>query len=224
MEEKYYKAYDERYKTIHNTLNKQWAGDQPSYVLKAWLTKLKANSNSSILEIGCGEGQNALYLLDNNFNVYASDVSPQAIKWCKSKTDKKDNFFVLDILDNNHKTCYDFIYSISTLHMLVPDEDRRQFFNFIYNHLNSGGKAIVTVMGDGENERLDCDITKAYELSERKTEQGEKVMVTSTTCKIVNWQRLFDEIGSTELKVIDHFLSTEIYGFNVSMVVILQKN
>ena len=221
--EKYYKAYDERYKTIHTTLNKEWAGSTPSYILKDLLTLIGATTTSSILEIGCGEGQNAMYLLSEGFNVLASDVSSSAISWCKSKTDRKDNFFVLDILDNEHTTCYDFIYSISTLHMLVPDSDREQFFKFIYSHLNSGGKAIVTVMGDGEFEKTDCDITKAFELSERTTEEGEKVMVASTTCKIVSWGTLFKEIAASNLKVTHHFITEEISGFNKSMVVIVQK-
>ena len=36
--EKYYKAYENRYKTVHEETGQAWAGDQPSYILKDLLT------------------------------------------------------------------------------------------------------------------------------------------------------------------------------------------
>ena len=59
--------------------------------------------------------------------------------------------------DNNNCEKYDYIYSISTVHMLVPDEDRKAFFDFIYSHLNDNGFAIITSMGDGLTERNNSD-------------------------------------------------------------------
>lgn len=223
----YYKAYEDRYKKVHKTTGLAWAGDEPSIILKDLFEKYSINTSSNILEIGCGEGQNAIFLLNENYNIVASDVSPAAIKWCKTKANQagilKNRFFVLDIVKNKHKRTYDCIYSISTLHMLVLDSDRKAFFDFIYNHLNTNGIAIVTSMGDGEFEKNTSDITKAFELNEREF-NNQIINVASTTCRIVNWENILAEVKNSNLQIVDKFVSTKISGFNVSMVLILKKN
>ena len=226
MDQKYYKAYEQRYKTVHSQTGMAWAGETPSKVLEEILKKYSINTNSAILEIGCGEGQNALFLQKQGYNIKASDVSNEAIKWCKQNAIKNNipetNYFVLDVLDNNFQDSFDCIITVSTLHMLVLEEDRKGFLDFIYNHLNKNGIAIITVMGDGQKERNDCDITKAFDLSEREF-NNQKINVTSTSCKIVNWQTLFKEFNNSNLKVIENYISEEISGFNVSMVSIVSK-
>ena len=172
MDQKYYKAYEQRYKTVHSQTGMAWAGETPSKVLEEILKKYSINTNSAILEIGCGEGQNALFLQKQGYNIKASDVSNEAINWCKQNAIKNNipetNYFVLDVLDNNFQDSFDCIITVSTLPMLVLEEDRKGFLDFIYNHLNKNGIAIITVMGDGQKERNDCDITKAFDLSERE--------------------------------------------------------
>ena len=163
---KYYEAYDDRYKKIHEETSLAWAGERPSPTLEKLLKKYGADENSSILEIGCGEGQNALNLINLGYNIEASDVSPEAIKWCKERArvnniDEK-HFFVMDILKNSLDKKYDFIYSVAVLHMLVEDEDRIGFFNFIRSHLKENGRAFVIVMGDGKETRK-TDASKAFE-------------------------------------------------------------
>lgn len=224
---KYYEAYEKRYEKYHSQEGKAWAGDRPSYILDDLLKKyLKDKQNAQVLEIGCGEGQNAIFLMQKGYNVEASDVSSSAIKWCKKAAIAEnldaDKFFVLDVLQNNFSKKYDLIYSISTLHMLVLDEDRKKFFDFIWSHLNEGGIAIVSVMGDGENERNNTDIAKSFDEVERCA-NGQMVKVAQTSCRIVNWQTLFKEIANSKLSVIDNQITGEISGFASSMLVVLKK-
>ena len=226
MEREYYKAYDERYETVHSQTGLAWAGDKPSEILKDLLARWGATEKSSILEIGCGEGQNALYLNHNGYNIVATDVSQAAIRWCRQKAQElgvtNGEFFLLDAVKDKLNEKFDYIYSVSTLHMLVLDSDRKAFLDFIYSHLNDNGIAIITVMGDGEMEKKDCDISKAYDLSPREF-AGDTINVASTSCKIVNWQDLFAELSSSRLAVNEHFVSGQISGFNVSMVVVVSK-
>lgn len=227
MSNNYYKAYDERYKTVHSQTGLAWAGDKPTTLLKDVFIKYNLDKDSKILEIGCGEGQNAIYLQQNGFNVLASDVSQEAINWCKQKASEQNlpqqNYFVLDILDNDLEDKFDFIYSVSTLHMLVLDEHRKQFFDFIHSHLNDNGKALITVMGDGEFERNTSDITKAFDLEKRDFANGQTIEVAGTTCRIVNWDTLTQEVNNSNLKVIESFVSEQISGFNQSMVIVVSK-
>ena len=225
MDKKYYEAYDDRYKQVHQSHNKPWAGYRPSPTIEKLLKKYGANSSSSILEIGCGEGQNAIYLLQKNYNLEASDVSPEAIRWCKEQARiagvEEDRFFVMDILNNHLDKKYDFIFSVAVLHMLVDDKDRREFFNFVRNHLKDTGKAFIVVMGDGKMTRK-TDSTKAFELSDRPF--GDKtIQVATTSCRMVTWEQYLQEFEDANLKVLDHYLDKTISGFAISMVAVVEK-
>lgn len=223
----YYKAYDDRYKQYHALTSASWAEDKPSEVLIDILNDCGANLDADILEIGCGEGQNALFLMKNGYRVTATDVSAEAIDWCKTQAQKRgldaSKFFVLDILNTAYDKKFDVVLSVSTLHMLVLDRDRKGFWDFVYKHLNEAGVAIVTVMGDGEYVQNNTDITKAFDLVTRKDKFGKEVKVASTSCRIVNWKMLFDEIDASNMKVERNFLSEEIEGFSTSMVVVVTK-
>ena len=222
----YYVAYDERYKKIHTEEKVSWADENPSKIILDLLLKYGANNSSKILEIGCGEGQNAIYLMKNGLNITATDVSPEAINWCKNRARESkvdiNNFFVLDALDNNLALKYDYIYAISTLHMLVKDEDRHNFLTFISSHLKDNGKAIISIMGDGIQEKNNSDINKSINLSERKF-NGKFVQVATTSCRIVNWENFQQELINGKLSIIEKFNTAEISGFNNSMVVVCEK-
>lgn len=224
--QEYYKAYDKRYQIVHKETGNAWAGEKPSKELKSILEKYGANENSRILEIGCGEGQNALFLQEQGFSPLATDVSQEAIKWCKQKAKERnlneESFCVLDILDNDLKDKFDFVLSISTLHMLVLEKDRKAFFDFICSHLEKDGYAIITSMGDGKTEQNKSVLSEAFDLDIRPCGDG-TIMVPKTSCRIVNWQTLLKEISLSSLEVVDHYISTTISGFNSSMLVILKK-
>ncbi len=223
---KYYEAYDERYKKVHSEKGLPWAGEAHSPTIEKLLQKYGANKKSSILEIGCGEGQNAIYLLSKGYNVIASDVSPEAIKWCKEKALAKgineEPFFVMDILSNKLTKKFDFIYSVAVLHMLVEDKDRQKFLKFIFEHLKLDGKAFIVVMGDGVITRK-TDKTKAFELAERQF-GNETIQVATTSCRMVTKDEFVKEIESANLKILNLGLDFTIAGFDVSMVAEVERN
>ena len=223
---KYYEAYDDRYKKVHSEKGLAWAGKEHSPTIEKLLQKYEATKDSSILEIGCGEGQNAIYLLSKGYNVIASDVSPEAIRWCKEKAlsiglnDK--SFFVMDILSNKLTEKFDFIYSVAVLHMLVEDKDRQKFLKFIFNHLKPEGKAFIVVMGDGIMTRK-TNTTRAFELTDR-TFGNETIRVATTSCRIVTKDEFTEEIEAANLKILNLGLDYTIAGFEVSMVAEVEKN
>jgi hypothetical protein len=94
--------------------------------------------------------------------------------------------------------------------------------DFIHDHLKDDGMAIITIKGDGEMEKRDCDISKAYDLSARDFD-GRTIEVASTSCRIVNWKDFFEELNYSYLAVKEHFVTGQISGFNVSMVVVVSK-
>lgn len=225
MEKEYYKAYEKRYKQLHEN-NLSWETDVKTNIIEDTIIKYNIDKAASILEIGCGEGRDTKYLLGKNYNVLATDVSKEAINYCK-KIDKEhsNNYEVLDVLDyDDFSKKFDFIYSVACLHMLVLDEDRNKYFEFINNHLNDNGYALVLTMGDGKTERS-SDITKAWEDVERiHQESGIKMNVATTSCRIVNFETLTKEVELQNLKIIEQGITSIIPNFSEIMYAVIKKN
>ena len=79
----YYEAYNQRYMIIHEK-GYSWSSDTPTPIVSDVIQKHSISKNASILEIGCGEGRDAFRLLDEGYNVMASDISSEAINYCRS--------------------------------------------------------------------------------------------------------------------------------------------
>ena len=77
---RYYEAYDERYKQVHQK-SLQWFSSLPSKIVEETITEYGISKISKILEIGCGEGRDAIYLMKNGYDLLATDVSPTAINY-----------------------------------------------------------------------------------------------------------------------------------------------
>ena len=162
----YYEAYDDRYRQVH-ALSLDWLGTDPSPVVMDVLNRYAISRSDKLLEIGCGEGRDAHFLLRNGFDVLATDVSAEAICYCRSKAlGNEERFRVLDCVTERTDERYDFIYAVAVLHMLVQDRHRDAFYAFIRDALKLQGIALVCSMGDGTVTRS-SDITKAFELQER---------------------------------------------------------
>lgn len=222
--EKYYKAYDKRYKQVHDK-NLSWASNNNTKIVYECINKYTINKDNLILEIGCREGRDARYLLNKGYNVLATDVSKEAINYCK-ENDKKNlnNYKVLDVLDcKDFKKSFDFIYSVACIHMLTSDEDRNNYYKFINVHLNDNGIALILSMGDGVTESV-SDASIAWEDTIRVHEETqEKMNIASTSCRIVSFDTLFKEIKANNFNIIEHGITEIIPDFPEIMYVVIKK-
>lgn len=220
----YYKAYDERYKEVHKK-NLLWEYDDPTKEISDIINKYNISKKDKILDLGCGEGRDTIYLLNKGYNVLGVDYSKEAIKKCNELTNNKycNNFKQFDLIQDKTSEKFKFIYSMSVIHMFVLEEHRNKFFKFIYDHLEDDGIAFITSMGNGKEESK-SDITKAFDKVEKTVQKSNvKVKVANTSCMKVSWNKLLEEIDNNDLMVVDKFLSEEIPGFNISMCAIVKK-
>lgn len=213
---RYYQAYNERLKKIHG-MGELWFSTDPTPELLAWLREYKVPEDEQILEIGCGEGRDAIHLAELGYAISACDISEQAIVKCKELSEKKGvevDWLIADALKLEKvlkKRRYKWVYSIGTLHILVYDEDRQQFLARLYSVLQPGGRALLVNMGNGEEERK-TDPNIAFEEVERNLlcDERKKVKVSATSCRVVSWERHrreLQEAGFTierELNTINH--------------------
>ena len=138
---KYYEAYDERYKTAHRK-GVSWSSDKNTPIVLEVIDRY-LNKDTAMLEIGCGEGRDARAVLEKDYDLLATDISSEAIDYCRRiMPEYSDRFMILDGINGYHPYKYDFIYSVAVIHMLVEDEDRKAFYRFIHNHLTDTGLAL----------------------------------------------------------------------------------
>lgn len=201
-ERKYYDAYNDRYQQVHG-LNLRWFAEKPSPIVAETMQKYSISREHRLLEIGCGEGRDARPLLEQGYDLLATDVSAEAISYCKNAMpDHAEHFRVLDCVAGTLEESFDFIYAVAVVHMLVPDVDRNAFYTFIREHLNPGGIALICTMGDGSQERQ-SDIRTAFDLQDRIHEPtGKSVRIACTSCRMVSTQTFGKELERNGLKAV----------------------
>ena len=224
MKEEYYKAYDKRYKQIHD-LNLLWEKRETTKEVMDIINKYNINKNDKILDLGCGEGRDSIYLLDNGYNVLAVDYSINVINKCNELTNNKyiNNFKQFDLIKDKLNNKYKFIYSIAVLHMFVEDSHRNSFYKCIYNHLEENGIALIICMGDGIKE-YKSNIEEAFNDTKRiNTNNDAVVNVASTSCCIKNLNHIKEEIKNNNLNIIDISIIDDLPNFDKCICVVVSK-
>lgn len=218
---KYYEAYDDRYRQVHGE-KLQWFDDASSPIVLQTMQKYGVSTQSAVLELGCGEGRDAFALLEAGYDLLATDISNEAVRWCRSRRpEHAEHFRVLDCVSGTLERHYDFIYAVAVLHMLVPDGDRNAFYAFLRTHLAENGLALVCTMGDGETE-CQSDIQTAFSLQARTHEQsGRQLQIAGTSCRMVSFSTLEREIRQAGLCVRERGITTTVPGFSEMMYVVL---
>lgn len=225
MNKEYYKAYEERYKDTYKN-NMLWETRKITKDVMTTIKKYNITKEDKILEVGCGEGRDSIYLLDNNYhNLLGVDYSKTVINKCNELTNNKyiNNFRQLDIIKDKLNNKYKFIYSVAVIHMFVVEEHRNKFYKFIYNHLDDNGIALIISMGDGIN-TYKSDINKAFNKVVRENINTKKqIIVVNTSCNIVDLETIKKEIKRNNLKIIKSYISTNVPNFDKCICVIISK-
>lgn len=108
---------------------------------------LKYKKGDDVLDLGCGEGRNALYLVKNGFNVTGVDISKTGIKKFLHLADKmnvKVKGIVSDISTFKFNKKFDIILSIAILHFLNRDNIIK-IIKKIKQHTKIEGLNVITV-------------------------------------------------------------------------------
>ena len=134
--------YDGRY----NTEEYYW-GLTPNSICYDVMKLLPPVQSYRVLDIGCGEGKDAVFFAKCGYDVTAFDNSEQGIEKAKklarqNKTDVR--FFKANLFDYRPDSEYDIILSSGTLH-LIPQNIRMEFFNSLKLHTSDIGINAVNV-------------------------------------------------------------------------------
>jgi 2-polyprenyl-3-methyl-5-hydroxy-6-metoxy-1,4-benzoquinol methylase len=115
------------------------------YVLRPLLEILSKKKNRTILDVGCGNGWLANYLIAQGFNAYGTDASISGIEIARRK--HKDRFFLQDLTKDDlpkelSSISFDTIISTEVIeHLYAP----REYINFCKKILEKNGEGELIV-------------------------------------------------------------------------------
>jgi len=117
---------------------------------------LISNKQLNILEINCGTGEDAIYMVKAGHNVTATDISLEMIDVAKEKAQKlqlvSTPLFLQSSFDDILKTCkgnkYDMIFSNFGGINCISKQDLIKLNDDLYNLLKPGAYCIMVIMGN----------------------------------------------------------------------------
>jgi len=119
---------------IYSNGNPAW-GKTPATVLNTFIEHI---DGKTVLDLGCGEGRNSLFLSNMGFKVTGIDISSKAIELAK-KQKSTATFLCMNLVDDpwpDEK--YDIILDFGLFHF-IPYEYRQDYVSNIKKHLTQNG-------------------------------------------------------------------------------------
>jgi ubiquinone/menaquinone biosynthesis C-methylase UbiE len=181
-----------------------------------FINSFNKESESFILEIGCGNGKNIEYLnknIDSEFNVIGIDNCENFIKICKNK-----NLSILncdsDLMPFLNES-FDFILCIAMFHHLLTIEDRDSTFNEILRVMKNCSYGILTCWSTIQPEKSNFKFTEGINIVPWKGRKN----INKIRYYYVYSEKMFREYFESfvEIKIID------IYNEFGNWVLIFQK-
>src|SRR4030042_5345792 len=134
--------YEERYRKVYGAGAKFWENPIPTEDLVEFIREWDIPRGSKVIEFGCGEGRDSIFLAKSGFTVTAIDVSPSAIQRAKERAEEEGvnvDFLVNDVtaLKKIPDEFYDLGVNVSCLQMFTRYKDRRKHLSEAFRVLNT---------------------------------------------------------------------------------------
>ena len=146
---------EEQYRERYKSGDTPWDVGRPDFNLIEVVTK-KPVPSCKVLDIGCGTGDNSIWLAQNRFQVIATDTSDIAIDKAKenaSKAKVECRFILVDFLNNKIEGApFGFVFDRGCFHSFDSENDRRRFAQNVAAHLEEAG-LWLTLVGSADEHR-----------------------------------------------------------------------
>ena len=135
------------YENVYHNTNEYYWGVSPSEMCLEIIKLMPPDRHVKVIDIGCGEGKDAVFLARLGYDVSAFDLSGSGIEKVKrlaAKSNVSVNAFKADILEYKLDRHYDILYSSGALHYIKP-ELRDEIIENYKAHTNENGLNIFNV-------------------------------------------------------------------------------
>ena len=148
-------ATEERFKERYKAGNTPWDIGKPDFNLIQTVTTMDIKP-CNVLEIGCGTGNNSIWLAQKNFNVIGIDTSEIAIQKALEKASKANvncTFIEINFLKNKIEGApFDFVFDRGCFHVFSSDQERKIFAENVSAHLEKDG-LWLSIVGNADEQR-----------------------------------------------------------------------
>lgn len=105
-------------------------------------------SGGRLVDLGCGNGRDALFFADIGLDVVAIDLSDAAIRMLQTLKRENPHFICGDFINNSvhQPKNYDYAYSRFTIHA-INSKQEHLLLSSMYRALKPGGKFFIEVRG-----------------------------------------------------------------------------
>ena len=121
-------SYDKKYDS-----DDYYWGKRPSIMCERIVKAMPPAAGITLLDIGCGEGRNAVYLARQGYTVSAFDISPngidKALRYAREAGVTVDAF-VANINEYRLDKPYDILFATGSLHYMPPEVRDEVFANY----------------------------------------------------------------------------------------------
>lgn len=145
----YYFGYEERYKKIYSVGADLWETGKPNESLLMVFRKYPNLFKGKVIDLGCGEGRDTIFLHKQNIDVRGIDISHSAIEKAKEKignfNDEPSIFSTGNVLYLNkyEDETFDLAMNMGCLHMINKNSDRLCHLQNVARVLKKGGYFLV---------------------------------------------------------------------------------
>lgn len=129
-------AYEEKYKS-----GDYYWGLEPTKMCYDILKLKPPTKPYTLLDIGCGEGKDAVFFAKNGYIVSAFDIADAGLDKAKRLAAQHQvavNFFKADLLDYRQDSTFDIVFSSGVLHYM-PEGKRAEVLGNYQAHTAEGG-------------------------------------------------------------------------------------
>lgn len=129
------------YENVYRDSTGYYWGVNPSPMCLKVLSLLPPDKHLKLLDIGCGEGKDAVFFARCGYDVSAFDISDAGLDKTKRLAESANvevDVFKANIWDYRLSCKYDILYSSGALHYIKP-ELRGEIFNNYQNHTSPDG-------------------------------------------------------------------------------------